>query len=240
MSCLPRLGLRESIPQDETAQMAYRCLLIDHDDTMLSTFDLRAKITAVAIAEVFGEEVDGAALLSSNNGIRLEEMAEQYTDDESVIETYVNTYRRLYYARNTDGIEVLPGVQEVIESLTDRGVPIAVVTNKWGQGARTELAAVGLSDRLPVVVGAEHVTHGKPHPEAIYRALELLNVSAEGALMVGDTSADIGAAKAAGVSSAAAFWGTQDAADLRKTCPDHYLEGAGEILPLFGFETIIR
>ena len=41
--------------------MAYRCLLIDHDDTMLSTFDLRAKITAVAIAEVFGEEVDGAA-----------------------------------------------------------------------------------------------------------------------------------------------------------------------------------
>ena len=57
--------------------------------------------------------------------------------------------------------------------------------------------------------------------------------------MVGDTSADIGAAKAAGVSSAAAFWGTQDAADLRKTCPDHYLEAAGEIPPLFG-ETIIH
>ena len=52
--------------------------------------------------------------------------------------------------------------------------------------------------------------------------------------MVGDTSADIGAAKAAGVSSAAAFWGTQDAADLRDTFPDHYLERAGEILPLFG------
>ena len=96
-----------------------------------------------------------------------------------------------------------------------------------GQGARTELAAVGLSDRLPVVVGAEHVTHGKPHPEAIYRALELLNVSAEGALMVGDTSADIGAAKAAGVAVLLRF-GAQDAADLRKTCPDHYLEVAGK------------
>ena len=233
MSRQPRLGLSKSIPWDESAQMAYRCLLIDHDDTMLSTFALRAKMTAVAIAEVFGEEVDGEALLSSNNGIRLEEMAERYTNDAAVIEKYVNTYRRLYYARNSEGIETLPGVQDVIESLTDRDIPIAVVTNKWGQGARTELAAVGLSDRLPVVVGAEHVTHGKPHPEAIFRALELLDASAEGALMVGDTSADIGAAKAAGISSAAAFWGTQDAEDLRSTAPDHYLERAEDILPLF-------
>ena len=66
-------------------------------------------------------------------------MAEQYTDDESVIETYVNTYRRLYYARNTEGIEVLPGVQEVIESLTDRDVPVAVVTNKWGRAHERNL-----------------------------------------------------------------------------------------------------
>ena len=141
MSCLPRLGLRESILLDETAQMAYRCLLIDHDDTMLSTFDLRAKITAVAIAEVFGEEVDGAALLSSNNGIRLEEMAEQYTDDESVVEMYVNTYRRLYYAPTPTVLRYYRARSDRIldrPGRTNRGG-----TNKWGQGARTELAAVG-------------------------------------------------------------------------------------------------
>jgi len=47
----------------------------------------------------------------------------------------------------------------------------------------------------------------KPHPEPILKALRILGVTAEEAVMVGDTRADIAAGKNAGVRTVAALYG---------------------------------
>lgn len=210
--------------------MAYRALLIDHDDTLLSTFELRARVLALALHEVFDVEVDAPAFLAASHGRNLEQMAGMFSDDPLLIERMAQTYRRHYYALNHQGLQVYPGIAEMLAATRGLGIAIAVVTSKLGSGARGELRAAGLEQHVHTVVGAEHVTRPKPDAEPLRLALAQLGCAARDALMVGDTSADIGAAHAAGVVGAAALWGSQDRAALLAANPQHALETPGAVL----------
>ena len=213
--------------------MRATCLLIDHDDTLMSTFELRAAMTALAVEEVFGEVIDGVAFLVQSQGAQLEEMARAFTAEEALVDKYVSTYRDHYYAKNTEGLHVFDGVQATLEALVARGVPIGVVTSKLGSGAQAEHKAAGLDHLFPVVIGAEHVTKSKPDAEPLLRALARLDHPTHGTLMVGDTTADILAAQAAGVVSVAALWGAQDKQGLLAAAPDKIAETPHELLALF-------
>jgi pyrophosphatase PpaX len=213
--------------------MPLSCLLIDHDDTLMSTFELRASMTALAVQEVFGKTIDGAAFLAESHGARLEEMGGAFTKDEGRIEEFVARYRALYYSRNTEGFRMFDGIREVLEELHGAGVPIGVVTSKLGRGAEAELAAANMTHLTPIVIGAEDVTYPKPNPEPLLIALEKLGHSTTDVLMVGDTSADILAARAAGVKSGAALWGAQEVDGLLVHNPDYQFHHPKEILALF-------
>ncbi len=70
-------------------------------------------------------------------------------------------------------------------------------------------------DSFEVVVGLEDVNETKPDPEGINLALAKLHSRPEQTLFVGDSFADISAAKNAGCSSCHAQWGITNFANLR-------------------------
>ena len=72
-----------------------------------------------------------------------------------------------------------------------------------------------MASRFSVVVGFEDVARHKPYPEGVELALERLGVLPEEALLVGDSAADIEAARAAGCPSCHATWGIQGEMVLR-------------------------
>ncbi|HEV2637991.1 MAG TPA: HAD-IA family hydrolase [Actinocrinis sp.] len=94
-----------------------------------------------------------------------------------------------------DGIVALPGARELLAT-----VPAgrwAMVTSAPRDLAVGRMAAAGLP--LPgVVITAEDVRHGKPHPEGYLAAAARLGVAADAAVVFEDTDAGLAAAGSAG------------------------------------------
>lgn len=213
--------------------MGLNTVLFDHDDTLLPTFEIRARVLSEAARAVLCRELDGAAVMAASNGRNLEQMSEDLTGgDAGLARELVAAYRARYYLANQQGLEPYDGIRELLAQLRGRGVRVAVVTSKLGAGAREELQRTGLAPYIEVLVGAEDVTRHKPEPEPFVKVLAALGEQAGSAMMVGDTAADVLGAKAAGVLSVAALWGTRDRQSLLALAPDHAVESPGDILAL--------
>jgi len=91
-------------------------------------------------------------------------------------------------------------------------------------GAVRGLKVAGLEDAFQVIVGADDVTHPKPHPEPVLTALGRLGAPATGAVFVGDSRHDLECGRAAGVQTAAVLWGPFDRSHLEDLEPDYWLE----------------
>jgi len=77
--------------------------------------------------------------------------------------------------------------------------PMAVGTGCHTEMARRILAGLSLDHYLPVVVGADQVSHPKPAPDTFLLAAEKLGVRPERCLVFEDADAGIKAAQAAGM-----------------------------------------
>ena len=115
---------------------------------------------------------------------------------DEAIERRTVRYRELA----ADGSTVPPAVREAVRYAAER-VPVAVVSGAARPEIEPVLEAAGLAGLVSVVVAAEDVARGKPHPDGYLRALELLDggLVAADVLVFEDTEAGIAAARAAGM-----------------------------------------
>jgi pyrophosphatase PpaX len=146
-----------------------------------------------------------------------------WTEDESEIRAMVDTYREYNLAHHDELVRPYAGVVERVRGLKAKGGQIGLVTSKMRQGAMRGLAVAGLTDVFDVVVGADEVTHPKPHPEPVLRAIELLGADPAGTVFIGDSRHDLECGRAAGVRTAAVLWGPFDRAHLDDLEPDYWL-----------------
>lgn len=103
-----------------------------------------------------------------------------------------------------------PGGAEMLDALAARGVTIAVATNKREDFAVKLLAELGLSARFATVIGGDTLGPGKAKP-APDMLLEMVRRCGGGrAAFVGDTTFDIGAARAAALPVVAVSFGFND------------------------------
>jgi pyrophosphatase PpaX len=117
-----------------------------------------------------------------------------------------------------------PGAVEAITELRGRGVAVGVVTSKGREMTARTLACSGLTELLDVLVTADDVRNGKPHPEPVWRALAELRITdRQEVLFVGDSPHDLVAGRAAGVMTAAVSWGPFPRSDLEATAPDYWI-----------------
>ncbi len=91
-----------------------------------------------------------------------------------------------------------PGVADALDRLAALGAKFSVCTNKRTDLSQQLLQAVNLSRYFSAVVGADAVTNRKPHPEHYRAAVERAGGAVRRSLMIGDTTADVAAARAAG------------------------------------------
>jgi HAD superfamily hydrolase (TIGR01509 family) len=105
------------------------------------------------------------------------------------------------YAQYATRVRPLPGARELLEYLTQRGVPWTIATSGRMHSARPALDALGVDlDRVPVVT-RDLVTHAKPDPDLFLAAAERLGVNIEDSVVVGDSVWDLLAARRARVLS---------------------------------------
>jgi phosphoglycolate phosphatase len=110
---------------------------------------------------------------------------------------------------------LLPGAAELLATLAGQQKRLAVVTSKRSDNAHRILERLEIASYFSTIVGDETCAHNKPHPEPILHALSQLRAVPSDAVVLGDTTADIGAAHAAGVPVIAVGGGT-DSPELLK------------------------
>lgn len=108
-------------------------------------------------------------------------------------------FRAEYGPRSAELTRPWPGVVEVLDGLRDRGVRMAVCTNKPSGATHTVLRELGLSPYFPVVVGSDDAPAIKPDPSHVRACLDALAVAPQQTVMVGDSRNDVLAAHAAGL-----------------------------------------
>lgn len=101
-----------------------------------------------------------------------------------------------------------PGGSAMLDGLDDRGVRIAMVTNKPQHLAVKLLGELGLLNRFACVIGGGGGYPLKPAPDALHAMIEQSGGGA--AAYVGDTTFDTNAAKAAGLPCVAVRFGFND------------------------------
>jgi pyrophosphatase PpaX len=156
-----------------------------------------------------------------------------WTDDEAEIEAMVATYRAYNLTHHDSLVKPYDGVVEEVVKLKQKGKRLGLVTSKLKDGAIKGLKLAGLDQAFEIVIGAGEVTHPKPHPEPVLKALELLDAPAAEAVFIGDSRHDMECGRAAGVRTAAVLWGPFNRSHLEDLAPDFWLEKPEQLAQLY-------
>jgi HAD superfamily hydrolase (TIGR01509 family) len=117
-----------------------------------------------------------------------EEIA-QYTDEKESV------YRELYAA----DIEPVTGLHDVLTTLQLAGKKLAVATTAPKDNRDFGFKALGLEHTFSVILGDEHVTKGKPHPEIYLEAAKMLGIDPSRCIVFEDSPPGIQSGKEAGM-----------------------------------------
>lgn len=105
----------------------------------------------------------------------------------------------------------LPWARGALRRLRGRGVRLGLVTASTRGVVEPNLRRLNMEDVFETAYYADDVVNGKPHPEALLRALDDLGVAAADSVYVGDTTVDLAMAVAAGAPFVAIGGTTPDA-----------------------------
>ena len=205
-----------------------RAVFWDLDDTVLNTLPGRMVALAGTYEDCLGTRPDAEKVWREHNGQTLEALARDLLGDDWL--RFAERYRERYYALDIEP-EPFPGVVETLDALRADGLELAVVTSKISWGATGELTRTGLLDRFATVVGHDDCERHKPEPDPIFVAMERLCLDEPEAIAyVGDTPADVNAARAAGCHAIGAAWGSLDAERVKAAGPDLLAESPAQVL----------
>jgi len=145
----------------------------------------------------------------------------------SATATLIETHRS-FQKQNLHLALPFPGAPEALQRLRDAGLRMGAVTNRSRVTSLVTLEQAGLAKFFEIVVSAEDAPALKPDPAPLRIALAALAASPAGAAMVGDTVADVGAARALGMFMVGVSYGFAGEA-LAAHAPDRLVHQPSEI-----------
>lgn len=147
----------------------------------------------------------------------------------SLYERAWSAYQRHYLAINGQHSSVYPGVVEGLETLRGAGLRLACLTNKPTDFARPLLRAKGLEGAFEFVFGGDAFERRKPDPLPILRTCEALGSRPANTLVIGDSSNDARAARAAGCPVWLVGYGYNHGEPIRGVDADAYLDSLADL-----------
>jgi HAD superfamily hydrolase (TIGR01509 family) len=203
-----------------------RGIVFDQDGTLINTFIPALHAYSMATGrEISLAELEPVAHLGAARNLVTALLGREATDEDDDI---------FHDALGAQVARVDPydGIVAVLTSLREQGIATALATNSDARSAAVVLGSHGLDRLLDVIVTVDQVGGvPKPAPDSLNLAVRTLGLAAAEVAFVGDSNADMLAARAAGVLAVAAGWGHQ-APTIERGNVDVWLTTPGEVLGL--------
>jgi phosphoglycolate phosphatase len=197
--------------------MKYSLVVFDWDGTLIDSASTIVECIQNAARDM-GLEVPGRDRASHVIGLGLRDSLRHAVPGlapERYLE-FADHYRRHFLARQ-ETMLLFPGIRELLESMS-RSHGLAIATGKSRKGLDRALETEGLRRYFSASRCADE-TNPKPHPAMLLEIMEQLDIDPGRTLMIGDTSHDLGMAKAAGVDALAVTYGAHPEPGLRACGP---------------------
>ncbi|CAN5151973.1 HAD family hydrolase [soil metagenome] len=104
-----------------------------------------------------------------------------------------------YYTKAADELRAFDGARELVKAIADRGYQVVLATSAPEDELKMLRKTLKIEDDIAIVTSDSDVEQAKPAPDIVGVALERAGVSADRAIMVGDSVWDVKGAGAAGV-----------------------------------------
>ena len=170
-----------------------RAVLFDLDGVLVDSYRVWFHLVNGAARELGYPPISPEAFRSCW-GQGIEADVEKFFPRHSVAE--IEIYYGDHIGDHLEHLGVVPEVPRVFETLRERSLGTAVITNTPAPVAWDMVHRAGATPDL--LVGGTDVSRPKPAPDMVLRACELLEIAAGQALVVGDSRYDREAARAAG------------------------------------------
>jgi HAD superfamily hydrolase (TIGR01549 family) len=135
-------------------------------------------------------------------------------DESSAVKESAKKLNTDIYATFMHRLRAFPDARELVQELAAAGERVVLATSAPSEELESLLRTLDLDESIHAVTSAEDVDTAKPEPDIIHVALEKGGVTAAHAVMIGDSSWDMIAAKRAGVASIGLLSGGTGREDL--------------------------
>lgn len=180
----------------------FQAVLFDMDGTLIDTerlgaasWDHAGEETGLTVSEEVKRSMVG------RNMEDISRIVKEALPDENVgplLERANFHYHRLV----TETVPpIKPGAVELLDWLSELGVPMALATSSNSWQAEDKLGRTGLRDYFSFLIGGDQLDRGKPDPEIFQRAAEGLGVLCEKCVVFEDSEPGIQAANRSGATA---------------------------------------
>jgi phosphoglycolate phosphatase-like HAD superfamily hydrolase len=150
-------------------------------------------------------------------------------DDEMVaVIDWINRHRKSPVKKYL----IVPGVEEMLKLMEGR-YPMSVVSARDEKSTMRFLTQFDLCKYFEAIITGLSAPHTKPYPDPIFLAAERIGVQPEECLMIGDTTVDMRAGKAAGAQTVGVLCGFGEEEELRRLGADLILKSTADLPAVF-------
>jgi len=207
--------------------MKFKTVIFDLDGTLIDSY-VAIQESLNHVLEYFGQLKVDLATTKKMVGRGLENLMIQAVGEDRK-EQAILLFRKSYDETVMRGTFLLPEVAETISDLYEKGIKMAVASNKPSIYSRTILENFELNPYFEACYGPDIVKHPKPHPAMVEGLMKELSADRKETLYVGDMVIDVETARNAGVPVALIATGGNSSEELRSLNPDYFLESFGKL-----------
>ena len=215
--------------------LKYDAAIIDLDGTMVDTVGDFEQALGATFAELGLPPVDRAFIaLTVGKGSEhlIKKSLAQVGGDANLYGRAWDRYQHHYQRFNGLYSTVYPGVEAGLILLRERGLRLACLTNKPSAFAQTLLREKSLGHWFDHVFGGDAFARKKPDPLPLLKTCEALHALPARVLMVGDSSNDAQAARAAGCPVVLVSYGYNHGEPVAQAGADAVIDSLATLGPL--------
>lgn len=212
-------------------------IIFDLDGTLLNTIDDLAAATNHAL-QTLGFPTHGLWVYPSMVGNGVAKLIERALPDDARTEKNIHdvlaAFKQHYSKHCCDATVPYPGVKDMVDAFSTRGVNLAVTSNKYQEAVSTIIGHYFPGANFKAVLGNVDGMPRKPDPSIVFKALSMCPTPKADTLYVGDSGVDMETARRACIESVGVSWGFRPIHELKEAYADHIVSTPAQILELAG------